>query len=149
MCRLQHISVAPSGERELKQRVAHDTTTLPSRSPSWERELKRYLTTKESYQAAVAPLRERELKLKKSAVTPVLMEKVNPVFCTSPIPSRDKSRHGDKKIITNPVTSIKNTLYLKKVNHKNPSCAFGGTVSIFTSCTGVAKGLLFHFFKYL
>ena len=63
MCRLQHISVAPSGERELKQRVAHDTTTLPSRSPSWERELKRYLTTKESYQAAVAPLRERELKL--------------------------------------------------------------------------------------
>jgi len=86
------------------------------------------------------------LKPKKSAVTPVLMEKMNPVFCTSPIPSRDKSRHGDKKIITNPVTPIKNMLYLKKVNHKNPLCVFGGTVSIFASCTGVAKGLLFRFF---
>ena len=94
----------------------------------------------------VAPSRERELKPKKSAVTPVAMEKAKPVFCTSPIPSRDKFRHGDKKIITNLVTPIKNTLYLKKVNHKNPSCTFGGTVSIFASCTGVAKGLLFRFF---
>ena len=97
----------------------------------------------------VAPSWERELKLKKSAVTPVAMEKAKPVFCTSPIPSRDKSRHGDKKIIANPVTPIKNRLYLKTVNHKNPSCAFGGTVSLFASCTGVAKGLLFRFFKYL
>ena len=97
----------------------------------------------------VAPSRERELKPKKSAATPLAMEKAQPVFCTSPIPSRDKSRHGDKKIITNPVTPIKNTLYLKTRNHKNPSCAFGGTVSIFASCTGVVKGLLFRFFEYL